>query len=326
MRYAITHVTRFDYDSPVSESHMEVRMQPRTGERQTCLRYVLDVEPHARPHAFRDHLSNWVDYFSVPSRHQSLSITARADVQVEPPAELPQSLDTAAWLEVDEWSRHDAHWDLRKPSSFAVWTPALIAYADSIGAARGRSTDPLSTARDITSAVHRDFQYEPESTRVNSTIDEALGSRKGVCQDLSHITVALLRRLDLPARYVSGYLAPAANDIDGGAASSATHAWIEVLLPQLGWVGFDPTNDIEAGERHVRVAIGRDYADVPPARGVCKGTAGSALTVTVTITPSERSESLEPFISSAGTSISQIPSGIERTDRQSLQQQQQQQQ
>ncbi len=122
MRYAITHLTRFDYDSPVSESHMEVRMQPRTGERQTCLRYLLDVEPRARPHAFRDHLSNWVDYFSVPSRHQSLSITARADVQVEPPAELPQSLDTGAWREVDEWSRHDAHWDLRQPSSFAVWS------------------------------------------------------------------------------------------------------------------------------------------------------------------------------------------------------------
>ena len=210
MRYAITHITRFAYDSPVSESHMEVRMQPRTGERQTCLRYLLDVEPRARPHAFRDHLSNWVDYFSVPSRHQSLTITARADVQVEPPAELPRSLDAAAWREVDEWSRNDAHWDLRKPSSFAVWTPALIAYAESIPAARGRSTDPLSTAREITSAVHRDFEYAPDSTRVNSTIDEALGSRKGVCQDLSHITVALLRRLDLPARYVSGYLAPAA--------------------------------------------------------------------------------------------------------------------
>ena len=137
--------------------------------------------------------------------------------------------------------------------------------------------------------------------------------------------MALLRRLDLPARYVSGYLAPAANDLDGGAASSATHAWIEVLLPQLGWVGFDPTNDIEAGERHVRVAIGRDYADVPPARGVCKGTAGSALTVTVTITPSDRSESLEPFMSGAATSISQMPSGIGKSDRQSLQQQQQQQ-
>ncbi len=160
---------------------------------------------------------------------------------------------------------------------------------------------------------------------MNSTIDEALGSRKGVCQDLSHIAVALLRRLDLPARYVSGYLAPAASDLDGGAASSATHAWVEVLLPQLGWVGFDPTNDIEAGERHVRVAVGRDYADVPPARGVCKGMAGSTLTVTVSIIPSEPSESLPPFIPGAATSISQIPSGIEMTDRQSLQQQQQQQ-
>ena len=209
MRYAITHITRFAYDSPVSESHMEVRMQPRTGNGQTCLRYDLHVEPRARPHAFHDYLSNRVDYFSVPGRHQSLTITARADVEVDGRPELPRSLDAAAWREVDDWSRHDAHWDLRKPSSFVAWTPALAAYAESIPTARARSADPLSTVREITSAVHRDFEYAPNSTRVNSTIDEALASRRGVCQDLSHITLALLRRLDLPARYVSGYLATA---------------------------------------------------------------------------------------------------------------------
>ena len=323
MRYAITHITRFVYDSPVSESHMEVRMQPRTGDRQTCLRYDLHVEPRARPHAFHDYLSNRVDYFSVPGRHQSLTITARADVEVVGRTELPESLDAAAWREVDDWARHDAHWDLRKPSSFVAWTPALAAYAESIPTARARSADPLSTVREITSAVHRDFEYAPNSTRVNSTIDEALGSRRGVCQDLSHITLALLRRLDLPARYVSGYLATPSNDADAGSTSSATHAWIEVLLPQLGWVGFDPTNDIEAGERHVLVAIGRDYADVPPARGVCKGMAGSTLTVSVEITPSDVLDALPPFRPGVSPSISHVSTAIDKSDRQSIQQQQQ---
>jgi transglutaminase-like putative cysteine protease len=324
MRYAITHVTRFVYDAPVSESHMEVRMQPRTGPGQTCLHYELQVEPRARPHAFHDHLANAVDYFSVPGRHQSLTITARADVQVDRPRELPASLPSDAWREVDEWSRQDAHWDLRQPSSFAVWTPALTAYAESIPAASARSMDPLSTVRTITSAVHRDFEYSPNSTQVHSSIDEPLGSRRGVCQDLSHITVALLRRLDLPARYVSGYLAPPINDVDPGPVSSATHAWVEVLLPQLGWIGFDPTNDTEAGERHVVVAIGRDYADVPPARGVVKGKAGSTLTVSVVITPADVPHA--PHVghtASSSTTATHPPAG---NSPHSLQQQQQQQQ
>ena len=325
MRYAITHLTHFVYDSPVSESHMEVRMQPRTGDGQTCLLYDLHVEPRARSHAFRDYLSNWVDYFSVPSRHQSLMITARADVQVDAPAELPGSLDAGAWREVEDWSRDDAHWDLRNPSSFVTWTPALTAYAESIPAARGRSADPLSTVREITSAVHRDFEYAPDSTHVNSTIDEALGSRRGVCQDLSHIALALLRRLDLPARYVSGYLGPPWNDVDADPTSIATHAWVEVLLPQLGWVGFDPTNDIQAGDRHVRVAIGRDYADVPPARGVCKGMAGSTMTVSVAITPAAVPDVLQPFRPSASPSISHVSAGTDKSGQQSPQQQQQQQ-
>jgi transglutaminase-like putative cysteine protease len=325
MRYAITHVTHFAYDSPVSESHMEVRMQPRTDDRQTCLRYDLHVEPRARPHTFHDHLSNWVDYFSVPRTHQSLTITARADVQVHGTADLPRSLDAAAWQEVDDWSRQDAHWDLRHPSAFAVWTPALAAYAESIPAARARSADPLSTARDISAAVHRDFVYAPNSTKVNSAIDEALGSRSGVCQDLSHIMVALLRRLDLPARYISGYIAPAPNGPDADPISSATHAWVEVRLPQLGWVGFDPTNDIEAGERHIRVAIGRDYADVPPARGVCKGAAASTLTVSVAVRPADPSDALPLSIPGASSSISQISARTNDSGQPSLQQRQQQQ-
>ena len=324
MRYAITHVTRFVYDAPVSESHMEVRMQPRTGRGQTCLRYDLHVEPRARPQAFHDHLGNAVDYFSVPGRHGSLTITARADVQVDGAGELPTSLDSDAWREVDDWSRQDAHWDLRQPSSFAAWTPALTAYAESIPAASGRSMDPLSTVRAITSAVHRDFEYSPNSTQVHSSIDESLGSRRGVCQDLSHITVAMLRRLDLPVRYVSGYLAPPKRDADPSPLSSATHAWVEVLLPQLGWIGFDPTNDTEAGDRHVVVAIGRDYADVPPARGVVKGTAGSTLTVSVVITPADDSKAI-PDGHSASSSTTQIQPPAGNTPH-SLQQQQQQQQ
>jgi transglutaminase-like putative cysteine protease len=324
MLYAITHVTHFAYDAPVSESHMEVRMQPLTRGAQSCLRYELEVEPRVRAQRFRDHLSNWVDYFSVPGRHQSLLITARTDVDVGRPATLPRSLDAAEWDAIDSWVANDAHWDLRNPTAFATWSPALIAYADSVAPARSRVIDPLSAVREIVTRVHRDFEYSPYSTRVNSTIDEALAARRGVCQDLAHVTVSLLRRLNLPTRYVSGYIAPPENGGMTPSAASATHAWIEVLLPRLGWVGFDPTHNMEASERHVRVAVGRDYADVPPARGVCKGGAGSTLTVTVDIRPAGASNTPKPLTDSASPWISQMPGSIAADSRASAQQSQQQ--
>jgi transglutaminase-like putative cysteine protease len=113
------------------------------------------------------------------------------------------------------------------------------------------------------------FEYAPQSTRVDSPIDDALAARKGVCQDFAHVMIALVRQLGIPCRYVSGYLfqpAESAGSVDG-----ATHAWVEAWLPGLGWVGFDPTHNTPAGEHHIRVAVGRDYADVPPTRGVFKG-------------------------------------------------------
>ena len=118
--------------------------------------------------------------------------------------------------------------------------------------------------------IYTRFEYSPRSTRVDSPIDEALAARRGVCQDFAHIFIALARQLGIPSRYVSGYLFRG-DDSQDRSAHDATHAWAEAFLPQLGWVGFDPTNNLIAEERHIRVAIGRDYADVPPTRGVYKG-------------------------------------------------------
>ena len=129
--------------------------------------------------------------------------------------------------------------------------------------------------------MHRTFAYDADSTHVDSPIDEALLHRRGVCQDFAHIMLALARNyLHIPCRYVSGYLYHRRDDrsIDG-----ATHAWIEALLPELGWIGFDPTNNLLAGERHIEVAVGRDYHDVPPTRGVYKGNAASELSVNVRV-------------------------------------------
>jgi transglutaminase-like putative cysteine protease len=275
-RYSIRHITRFNYDVPVSESLMEVRMQPRTEGTQRCLRFELAVAPRARVFGYRDHLGNSVHHFDTPARHTQLTITARAYVELDPLPAIPASLDPRTWREVDTWAGRGDLWDFLQPSRFALWTETLREYVASISGdaevpvGSRDATDPLTTIRALMHGIHRDFEYVPRSTRVDSPIDEALSARRGVCQDFAHIMIALVRQLGMPCRYVSGYLFQQ-SDREVRSSDGATHAWVEALIPGLGWIGFDPTNNILAGDHHIRVAIGRDYADVPPTRGVFKG-------------------------------------------------------
>ena len=142
--------------------------------------------------------------------------------------------------------------------------------------------------RAINEAIHGRFTYRQQVTGVDSPIDDALESGDGVCQDFAHVMIALVRRLGIPGRYVSGYLFHGSGDTS---ADGATHAWVEALLPGLGWVGFDPTNNVLAGTRHIRVAIGRDYADVPPTKGVFRGRSANELAVAVQVSQPTRPRS-----------------------------------
>jgi transglutaminase-like putative cysteine protease len=287
MHYLIRHVTKFRYSDPVTESAMEVRMQPRTEGRQRCLRFELRTNPKASVAAFTDDLQNHVHSFDIPDRHTHLTIRAEALVETAPPPALPDALGEDAWSQLDAMTATDEYWDLLEPSTFTEPTDLLQALAREVHL--GRTTDPLSTVRELNSAVHDAFEYDTHTTEVNSPIDEALASRHGVCQDFSHIMIALVRQLGIPCRYVSGYLYHRTEDHDRS-ARDATHAWVEALLPTIGWVGFDPTNDLVVGDRHMRVAVGRDYADVPPTRGVFKGRAETELAVVVRISPAEAPE------------------------------------
>jgi transglutaminase-like putative cysteine protease len=155
-----------------------------------------------------------------------------------------------------------------------------------------RRDDPLTLLRKLNSDLYAWFEYVPKSTRVDSPIDHALDARRGVCQDFAHVMIALVRSLRIPCRYVSGYLNSRSED-HNRSLESATHAWIEAFLPELGWVGFDPTNNLIAGERHIRTAIGRDYFDVPPTRGVFSGHSASELSVAVRVTASRTPPALD---------------------------------
>jgi transglutaminase-like putative cysteine protease len=176
------------------------------------------------------------------------------------------------------------------PSTFAQPGEGLLSLVEPLRVCR--RDDPLSFLRELNVAVYNWFEYAPKSTRVDSPIDHAIAARKGVCQDFAHIMITLVRMLRIPCRYVSGYLYHGAGDQDRS-ADGATHAWVEALLPNLGWIGFDPTNALIASDRHIRTAIGRDYSDVPPTKGIYRGATESELTVGVRVQSSRELPSID---------------------------------
>jgi transglutaminase-like putative cysteine protease len=263
---------------------MELRMRPRTEGPQRCLSFQVSVDPRSHVNEYRDYLGNAVHHFNVPGKHTQLRIVAEALMEVTASPELPESLPASAWGDLDNTVAQGDYWEMLVPSQFARPSPALDGLVREFRIER--RADPLTVVRDVKQAMSEWFEYAPKSTHVDSPIDHALEARRGVCQDFAHITIALLRQVRIPCRYVSGYLYHQPKTRDRS-ANGATHAWVEALLPGLGWVGVDPTNNLFAGERHVRTAIGRDYADVPPTRGVFKGEAGSELSVAVTVAPAD---------------------------------------
>ena len=290
MFYAIRHFTRYRYSRPVWQSIMEVRMHPRTDDTQRCFTFQLSVNPRARIFGFVDHLGNQVHHFDLPAHHRELTIVADALVNLDVPDPLPEALPFESWSELERLIVADDLWPMLLPSQYARSSPALEDLARELGVDQVNGRDPLTMLTDVAAGINASFDYVKKSTAVNSPIEVSLESRQGVCQDFSHIMIAVVRRLRIPCRYVSGYLYHDELHHDRS-AEGATHAWVEALVPGLGWVGFDPTNGVIAGNRHIRTAVGRDYADVPPTIGTMKGRAETELQVRVRV---EASQSLMP--------------------------------
>ena len=286
MFYAIRHFTRYRYSHPVWQSMMEVRMHPRSEGNQRCFIFQLSVNPRARIFAHTDARGNLVHHFDLPQRHRQLTIISDALVNLDAPQTIPEAMDYGAWDELDQLIEKKDYWDMLMPSHFARTSPELQELAEEIGVNEREGRSPLAFLQDVASGVYRSFSYVKKSTAVNSPIEHALKSRQGVCQDFAHIMITLVRNANIPCRYVSGYLYHSAENSDRS-SDGATHAWVEAVLPGLGWVGFDPTNNIIVGERHIRTAVGRDYADVPPTMGTMKGKAETELQVRVRVTPSQ---------------------------------------
>ena len=327
--YSIRHLTRFRYSKPISESIMETRMHPRSDANQHCLTFSLSVSPRCRVFSYRDHQGNTVQHFDIPGEHNQLVIIAESVVEQQILPDVPSFLSPDAWGALDDMIEAGDYWEMLLPSTFALETPAVVLLAKQMGVTR--RDDPLMLVQELNQRLFDYFKYVPRSTRVDSPIDEAIISGEGVCQDFAHTMIALLRHVKIPARYVSGYLYRGREDHDRS-TPDATHAWVDVLLPHLGWVGFDPTNNLVAHHRHIRTAVGRDYADVPPTHGIFRGKTDSELYVAVHVQAGDQPPALDqqlpiPEDWSVLVERAQQPTeaAIPFVDLQQMQQQQQQQ-
>ncbi len=325
MLLEVRHVTQYHYAEPVRESVMEVWMQPQKGARQRLVSFELELDPAAQLFSYADPFGNAVYHFDVPQPHDRLNIVARSAVETQAPAPLPDALDQGEWDRLRSDFVRGENFDFLTHHGFAIETEALRAYVALHELDELRRRDPLSAVRQLSQTIYASFGYEAGVTRADSPIDLALKAGRGVCQDFAHIMIAICRSWGVPARYVSGYLF---TDRQAGDRSDpdATHAWVEVFLPSTRWIGLDPTNNVEAGERHIAAAVGRDYNDVPPSRGVYKGEAESQLAVGVSVRRARAALTEPEFIRLAQPSFSR--SGRRRGPVGSLvydQQQQQQQ-
>jgi transglutaminase-like putative cysteine protease len=288
MRLEITHETRYIYSGPVRESVMELWLQPWTNQQQRMIDFEIVTEPRAKILTYHDWLGNKVYHFDVPAKHSELTIRSRAVVETFKRTQpLPDRMDPGAWLLLRGEHVQSQYFDMLRPSTFVEGSGHLERFMAERDLAQ-LPPDPLTGLRALNQEIYGAFDYVPGFTAADSPIDAALEFRKGVCQDFAHIMLAVARHWGIPSRYVSGYLARTADDTGFRSVPDASHAWVECFLLDLGWVGFDPTNNMLANERHCVVAYGRDYADVPPTRGVLKGDATSLLEVEVEVRERER--------------------------------------
>ncbi|MGD0620205.1 MAG: transglutaminase family protein [Bryobacteraceae bacterium] len=276
------HTTRYMYSEPVSICHTEVHLAPRAAPGQTVLEHHLEVSPApdlVLPR--KDYFGNSITYFSIHEPHQTLSVTASSLIDLHG-AEPPEPCLTAAWeTAIHAVGLHDTP-EAYEAFQFTFESPRVslgaefAAYA-AVSFPAGRPI--LEGALDLCHRVFHEFDYDPRATTVTTPVDEVLQSRRGVCQDFAHLTIACLRSIGLPARYVSGYL----RSRDGAVGAEASHAWLSVYCPNSGWVDLDPTNNAIANGHHVTIAWGRDYSDVTPMKGVALGGGDQIIDVTVEV-------------------------------------------
>ena len=266
MWLGVEHRTVFAYDEPIAEAYTELRLRPSDDGGQRCSSFLLVAEPpEINVQQYTDPFGNTVHNFDVLEPHDRLTLVATSGVYA------PEGfIDTPGALTALE--RHDY-------LSPTPYTPSLAGRMSEFDGMNGGSQDTAARARSLMGAISSRLVYERGVTDVQTTADEVIALGRGVCQDFAHVMIAACRTGGIPARYVSGYL----YDGEAQAGHAASHAWVDIFSDDRGWLSFDPTHDREQNDHYVRVAVGRDYSDVPPTRGVYRGSAAEELAVNVRV-------------------------------------------
>jgi transglutaminase-like putative cysteine protease len=279
-RYEVEHRTGFEYAHEVHASYNEARISPLTTGTQTVVEHRIDITPDVVPTRYQDYWGTTVFAFDVHGPHTELEIVGRSVVDTVP-------LDTgeplaveSSWDALEDPAFVDVHCELLAPTPYTRPDDSVVAAAVDL---RAGDATPARAVQRVLDWIREAMRYETGSTTVHTTASEALADTRGVCQDFAHVTLAVLRSMGIPARYVSGYLDPRSEPALGEAVAGESHAWVEVCFAGE-WIGLDPTNGGPAGARHLVVARGRDYADVPPLKGVYQGGPAHRLGVTVELT------------------------------------------
>ena len=279
VRYCIKHTSRYMYSSPVSKSALTLCFRPREEDGQSLLSFEIETIPAISLTSESDYFGNTKHFLIIHQPHELLEITALSMVEQSPKAPVPESLAPETWAEIETWRDSVEYWGFMHPSRFARPSTALDDFVSGHGVDKPEG-DPLSALVRLSGTLYEAFQYVLGSTSAVSPIEHILGAGKGVCQDYAHVMISIARSWGVPSRYVSGYLY-VEDDVGQPIPAAAGHAWVECRLPGLGWVGFDPTNNWIVGQQHVRVAVGRDYHDVAPTRGIFHGGGDTRLEVEV---------------------------------------------
>jgi transglutaminase-like putative cysteine protease len=275
IRMRIEHTTVYEYDTPVLSSYNEARLLPQTEERQLTLDAVIKTDPPASQQRYWDYWGTQVVSFDLHQKHDRLTVIGRSVVESVPYAVLPGV--EVSWDQIDDERFKDTFVETLATTRMTAPLPELVDVVRSLR----RNRTPEEYANAVIAYVREKLRYRAGSTGVHTTAAEAWVTGVGVCQDLAHLALLLLRCAGIPARYVSGYLHPRPEAEIGEVVHGESHAWVEIWLGR--WVPADPTNGVRVGAEHVVVARGRDYSDVPPLRGLYSGSAGSSLQVSVSL-------------------------------------------
>jgi len=267
MKYKIEHTNIFDYDTWVDQSMNSIRLKPRTDECQRLLSYRTDITPVSLTKEHVDIWGNSVETFFIADHHKHLEVKSTSVVSIQKSPwvhRIDYSPEMHAIFHSDLFSSH--YLAYLSNTTYTYLTPEQI---NKVNSDIGEMCNPVQYAIDVMGYLYNRFTYDASSTNVATKAQESFDLKKGVCQDITHVMLGILRANHIPSRYVSGYLYVGENSALVGDAAS--HAWVEVMVPGIGWVGLDPTNNVEALENHIRVGVGRDYGDVSPVQGIYRG-------------------------------------------------------